>query len=448
MGFERHHSALVIASLITVASFVGATAYTQNRLGRLDTLSSTLETDAVPSIDLLSRAAVRLTRLGQLLDDVAVSGPRRAQASSLAASELEALERDVAAYVRLPPLPGERDFWAALRADVGHAVELIKSALAVELAGEHSAVTVRERTVVDDALHSAMRSVVATIDYDVKQSKGMARDVRNVRAATQRMIIKLDAVATMIALAAVVIAYRASRRHDDLLREHSSLLAARVTELDRFAGRVAHDVLSPLGTIGAALSLLSRSADAQARTYIDRSQRALERVQQLVDGLLTFARSGARPDRTSRCVVALVLANVVTDCSEAAAEKGIDLVLDTDQSLEAPCTVGVITSIAQNLVRNAIKYMGSRPVRRIVVRARAIGSMIRMRGPHETASGTGLGLATVKRLAETHGGAVGVHSTIGKGSLFWVEVPLAAIHKTASTHLSSVTHEERAARPT
>ena len=48
----------VVASVITVASFVGATTYTTNRLARLDELSSTLETNAIPSIELLSRTAL------------------------------------------------------------------------------------------------------------------------------------------------------------------------------------------------------------------------------------------------------------------------------------------------------------------------------------------------------------------------------------------------------
>ena len=57
MAFERHHSTLIVASLITVASFVAATAHIQNRLARLDALSSIIETNAVPSIEYLSRAS-------------------------------------------------------------------------------------------------------------------------------------------------------------------------------------------------------------------------------------------------------------------------------------------------------------------------------------------------------------------------------------------------------
>src|SRR4051812_34269430 len=125
MRFERHHAAWIVASLITVASFIGATAYTQNRLARLDALSSTIETNAVPSIEHLSRTAMRLTRLNQLMDDVAASGSRRAVAVRAARQEVEAVNSDVSQYLRLPTLPGEQDSWTELRANVNRAVRLV-----------------------------------------------------------------------------------------------------------------------------------------------------------------------------------------------------------------------------------------------------------------------------------------------------------------------------------
>jgi signal transduction histidine kinase len=207
---------------------------------------------------------------------------------------------------------------------------------------------------------------------------------------------------------------------------------------------VAHDVLSPLGTVAAGLSLLGRSAGDHNRTYIDRSQRALKHVQQLVDGLLTFARSGARPNPGSSCRIDAVIASVVAECRESASEKRIELVVETSGPLHVACDVGVMTSIVQNLIQNAIKYMGSRPLQRIAVRAFAAGSLARLevedsgpgipselqntvfepfvRGPHQTTTGAGLGLATVRRLVESHGGKIGLQSTPGMGSLFWVEL--------------------------
>lgn len=444
MKFERHHSALIIASLITVASFVGATVYTQNRLARLDELSSSIETNAVPSTEYLSRAAVRLTRLSQLLDDEGTGGLRPSSAET-AARDIQAVDADVAAYLQLTPLAGENEFWTALRTDVSTAVRLVREALDQQARGIRSA-NLANGGRVDEALDRALASVLATLSFDIRQSELMARDVRNVRLTTLRMIVLLDGMSTAIAVLAVVIAYRASRRHDQLLNEHNALLSARVTELDRFAGRVAHDVLSPLGTIGSALALLGQSCDERSRPYIDRSGRALRRVQQLVQALLAFARSGARPDPSVRCSLDAVLPAIVADSLEPAEKNGIDVDVETSGPLVVPCSLGVVTSIVQNLVRNAAKYMGERPTKRIAIRAHRIGGVARLevqdtgpgipaavqatifdpfvRGLHHDIDGTGLGLATVKRLVDAHGGTAGVQSTPGAGSLFWVELPL------------------------
>jgi signal transduction histidine kinase len=257
----------------------------------------------------------------------------------------------------------------------------------------------------------------------------------------------LDALAVLVAIAAVLIAFRASRQHDRLVQSHSALLRERVAELDRFSGRVAHDILSPLDTIGFGLALLAPSSDARQQTYVARAQRALQSVQRLVGDLLTFARSGARPGAQAVCALDSVLAEVVADCEEQARAADVELIVPPAHGLELACSPGVATSIVQNLVRNAIKYMGNAPVRKVIVRAERAGAVARLevedtgpgipaerqltifepfiRGPHEEAGGIGLGLATVKRLVEAHGGSVTVRSQVGAGSVFRVDLPLA-----------------------
>ncbi|HTL43023.1 MAG TPA: HAMP domain-containing sensor histidine kinase [Vicinamibacterales bacterium] len=423
-----------------MASFVGATAYTQNRLARLDEVSSTIETDAVPSIDYLSRVAVRLTKLNQSLDGVAAGGPQAVSAREAARIELDGLEADVAAYLGLPPLPGEEAHWAALRADAEHAVQATRQV--IEATGVPSPQTF---DAVGDALDAALRSVAATLAFDIRQSKAMARDLRAVRAETLGMVVKLDGGSSLVALIAAIVAYRASRRHDEVLQERNALLNDRVRELDRFAGRVAHDILSPLGTIATALPLLERGADPKTADYVERSRRAVGRVKQLVEALLAFARSGAHPDPAARCAVEPVLRAVTVDCTQTAEAHAITLQMEAAPALEARCSAGALTSIVQNLVRNAIVYMGEETTRHVEVRASKDGNVCRIavedsgpgippesvgtifepfvRGPQEKVPGTGLGLATVKRLVESHGGTITVRSDVGRGTVFTVDLP-------------------------
>ncbi len=101
----------------------------------------------------------------------------------------------------------------------------------------------------------------------------------------------------------------------------------------------------------------------------------------------------------------------------------------------------------QNLVRNAIRHMGEAPRRLVIVRVRSAGRFVRVEvqdtGPGipelvrrnlfqpfvrgtGTVPGLGLGLATVKRLAEGYGGRVGFQASPGSGSTFWFELPRAA----------------------
>ncbi|HTM04545.1 MAG TPA: HAMP domain-containing sensor histidine kinase [Vicinamibacterales bacterium] len=447
MIVERHHSALIVASAITVASFVGATAYTQAHLAQLDVLSANLETNAIPSIEYMSRTAVRLTRLNDLLDEMTAAGAQRTTAAQTARNEVDAVSADVDRYLALPPLPGEQPLWDNLRTDIGQALPLVRatvneaSALAFAVPADRSKT---ERT--HDALDDALGAVLATMDFDVRRSQTMARDIRIVRVRTLRAITGLDAIATAIAAIGLFVAYRASSRHDQLVRVHDALMTERMTELDRFAGRMAHDVLSPLGTVAMALGLLEPGCDERGKHYVARSREAVQRVRELVEGLLRFARAGARPDPTASCSLDAVFTRLVADCSEPAENAGITLTIAPPPHVELPCAVGVITSVLENLVRNAIKYMGSGSVRRVTVHAIVRDAMARIevadtgpgvapelqgrifepfvRGPETGTEGAGLGLATVKRLVERHGGKVGVDSRPGEGSLFWVELPV------------------------
>jgi signal transduction histidine kinase len=105
----------------------------------------------------------------------------------------------------------------------------------------------------------------------------------------------------------------------------------------------------------------------------------------------------------------------------------------------------MVASIVSNLVRNALKYVGDGAERRVLVRAWPAGRCVRLevedngpglpeglaarvfepyvRGPRERAPGIGLGLATVKKITEAHGGRVDVRSAPGLGCRFGVELP-------------------------
>jgi signal transduction histidine kinase len=127
-----------------------------------------------------------------------------------------------------------------------------------------------------------------------------------------------------------------------------------------------------------------------------------------------------------------------------AQEKAIELRLDRLDDCVLACSPGVLTSILSNLIENAIKYMGEQPIRVVTVNVRDLGARARIEvadsgpgvppeigdklfSPFVRAAGVGvpglgLGLASVRRLAEAHGGRVGHKPRIGGGTVFWAEL--------------------------
>jgi signal transduction histidine kinase len=143
------------------------------------------------------------------------------------------------------------------------------------------------------------------------------------------------------------------------------------------------------------------------------------------------------------------VSEVVEEMRPLAERSGAHLEASVPRPAAVACNEGLLTSALSNLVRNAITYLGGSPQKRVDIRAVDTGPRVRIdvcdtgpglppgaeakvfepyvRGPDAAGPGLGLGLATVKRIVETHGGMVGVESHAGAGCRFWIELPKAAV---------------------
>jgi len=396
--------------------------------------------NAMPSVQYLTEARGALRRMDEYLAKrVADSGPEATRVPDGLSGLRQDFDSSLARYRNLPYFEGER----ALYAEVGEAKvafdEVADRTIDAVVAGDM------------DAAQSALRLAVTAsnrldlalerdVTFNAAQGERVAQRVTSAWQTRAVRGVLVDVVVGLLAMSATVFSAIVWRRAVAAMQQRSA-------ELDSFAGRVAHDVLSPLQAVsmGLGLSRLRLADDAAAVSIVDRSARALERVRNLVTSLLAFARAGGSPTE-GPADVSETIRGVVDGLEGEAAASKVELRVEGPSERRVACAPGVLTSAVQNLVGNAIKYMDDVPARRVSIRVRDIGAFVRVEvhdtGPGvpeairakvfepfvrgtDAVAGAGLGLATVKRLAEAHGGHVGCESTSGQGSTFWFELPRA-----------------------
>jgi signal transduction histidine kinase len=428
------------------ALFTGANAYEQYALARLDAASDQLAYDSAPSMEHLAamRAAVRQVQL--LLERGARTGVRGGDAEVERA--LSGVNSEVRAYLALPMFPGEQEAWSEVERALDDFDRSVHQALAHRASG---AVALAEDSLgeVATAADRIMDAAARDIAFNAANGRELALRIKEIRRRAAWAGWALNAACVAFTLAAGLLVLRQVRRYGDLVGRHAELQEARATELETFAGRAAHDILNPVAATQMALQLAAQRSppDAPARDLVDRALRNVARVRTIVDGLLQFARAGARPSPGARALLAAVVDDVAGGVRPAAERAGVDLRVEPLPPVAVACSPGVLTSLVSNLVHNAIKYAGVRAGASITVRARDGRDAVRVevedtgpgiapdalqdiflpyvRGPTGGKDGLGLGLATVRRLAEAHGGRAGVRSVLGEGSVFWFELPTA-----------------------
>jgi signal transduction histidine kinase len=409
--------------------------------------------DAIPSVQYLTRSRGLVRKEAVVLRQSANAALGHGSKPAETLDDLrEDLDATLASYHALPYFSGEPAFFGEVQAQKQAFERAAADTLAAAASGDRRAIESSIETSLDanDRLDAALERLV---QLNAAQGQRLGFRIESERHAIDLHTLLVDIAVAALAMAAMVIAAIGWRRSAAALKERAS-------ELDMFAGRVAHDVLSPLMAVGMGLSLSEArlEGDGAAVAVIRRATRSLERVRALVADLLDFARAGASPELGKASEVGEGLREVLEGSQDEAREAHIDLRCETCPDSRVVCPRGVLMSLAQNLVRNAIKYMGDSPRREVTVRAHESGSLVHVavedtgpgvpeelrakvfepfvRGTHAVA-GVGMGLATVKKLAEAYGGHVGCRSAPRGGSIFWFELPRAAVTLRPATTASA-----------
>lgn len=251
------------------------------------------------------------------------------------------------------------------------------------------------------------------------------------------------------------------RRSERELREKNEQLD-RLSRLRRdFLHVAVHNLRAPVGATqmhveNLVAGLAGPLADKQ-REWLLRIGHRLEGLQEMLQDLRLLGELETRDVEASAVEVGVeeLLEEVVEEYEEQAAMVGLELLVEhEDRSLRVRGIPRLLREALVNYVTNAIKYaphsgavvLSARPVLvseeawvRMEVRDRGPGVAERDRArlfrefsrptrlddPVGTPGGSGLGLSLVRRIAEAHGGQVGVETREGEGSTFWMELPRA-----------------------
>ncbi len=266
--------------------------------------------------------------------------------------------------------------------------------------------------------------------------------------------------------------------HDITARKHteSALLAAKIAAeasnraKTRFLANVSHEIRTPVnGIIGTARILEHEPLSDQGREYVETIQRSGNLLLDVVSGIIDFSNIEAGEIRLAKTVFdpAALARETHERFAGRAASKGLRPICTLAPDLPSFVTgdPAKLKQVLAVLLNNAVKFteQGEIELRvsapdesnlRFEVHDSGVGVPASKREPIFDAfaqaddslprrfGGTGLGLTIARRLVHLMGGQIGVDSELGKGSVFWLALPLprAAQPSAAETARSAQPH--------
>ena len=216
-------------------------------------------------------------------------------------------------------------------------------------------------------------------------------------------------------------------------------LEKRNRELDQFAYVASHDLKAPLRGVTTIVKWIEEELAAelspQLRTYLDQMKGRLSRLEDLINGLLAYARVG----RTAQTRESVVVAQLLAEVAELVVPPDFTLHLGPDMPTFVTDRLG-LQQVFTNLLSNAVKYH-QRGAGHLAVTCQDVGKCYEFRvqddGPgiapeyhqkifllfqtlrdRHTAESTGIGLSIVQKIIDEHQGTIRVESAPGQGAAF------------------------------
>ena len=216
-------------------------------------------------------------------------------------------------------------------------------------------------------------------------------------------------------------------------------------ELESFAYSVSHDLRAPLRAIDGFSRILAERytdrLDEAGQGYLSRVRRAASRMGELIDAMLQLSRLSRSALKVETVDLSRTVAEVIEDLQVAEPVRRVEAVIEP--GLEVAGDATLLRNLLQNLIANAWKFSRDRDPARIEFGLTAAGEyFVRDNGAgfpqeyvdklfrpfqrlhtEEHFAGHGIGLATVRRIVERHGGTIRAEGAVGEGATFYFTLP-------------------------
>lgn len=235
-----------------------------------------------------------------------------------------------------------------------------------------------------------------------------------------------------------------SKRMESEIKERNLALSAANQELEAFSYSVSHDLRAPLRIIdGFSQALVEDAGDqlqGEAKVHLERIRAGVQRMGQLIDAVLNLSRL----TRAAMTLVDVDLTamgkSIIAELNNLEPNRKIEAIIHEDMHVKGDLVLMKVT--LENLIGNAWKYTSKKEVAKIEFGkkmhegievffvkdngagfdtnyAKKLFTPFQRLHTQSEFSGTGIGLASVKRIIHRHGGAIWVESAVNEGATFY-----------------------------